>query len=126
MLRLPIAIGVPAQSYRCPIEGVTYSVRLYWLSRPGAWFFDLADASSEPIRQGVKVVKGWPLLLRVRDARRPSGDFYLMDRGKQNDNAPTLADFGVATRLYYFTRAEIQALAPAPDPEFAVTFAEVP
>lgn len=125
MLRMPINIGVPAQSYRCAIEGVTYGIRLRWLSRPGAWYMDLRDASGVVIRQGIKLVKGWPLLYRVKDARCPEGDFYLLDKGKQNDNAPTLEDFGVATRLYYFTRAELNALALPVAEDDVVAFVEV-
>lgn len=125
MLRMPINVGVPAQSYRCAIEGVTYGIRLRWMSRPGAWYMDLSDASGVPIRKGIKLVKGWPLLYRVKDDRRPTGDFYLLDKGKQNANAPTLTDFGVATRLYYFTRAELVLMAEPAAEDTAVTFAEV-
>lgn len=47
--------------------------------RDNSWVFDLFEEDGTPIRHGVKLVTGFPLLERVVLNTRPDGEFYVVD-----------------------------------------------
>jgi hypothetical protein len=119
---MPNTLDLPSYTYRAPVEGVTYQWRYRWLTRPGAWYLDLATDAGEPIRRGVKLVPGWRLLWRLRHPARPPGDLFLA--GPQTP--PTLESLGRTHILYYLTTADIAEFATPPPPSEAVTIEVVP
>ena len=127
-LLLPI-INTGAFKYEISLDGVTYDLRIWWASDRGGPRLDLGILGGDWLAQGVRMVRFWPLLYRVRDIRRPPGDLYLVER------TTNLANLGEITRdslrdgvqrLTYVTRAEIQTIQPAADTSDEVRFVVVP
>ena len=56
-------MSAAAQTLKIQLNGVTYSLSLYWDTAPeGGWVMDIADQSSAPLVQGIPLVTGSDLL----------------------------------------------------------------
>jgi hypothetical protein len=119
---LPHTPGLPAYTYRCALEGVTYLWRWRWLERPSAWYMDIATDAGAPIRRGIRLLAGWPLLYRLRHPDRPPGELFITGPAEPL----TLASLGRTHRLYYMTLADQAALSTAPASAEAVTVEVLP
>ena len=100
MMLIPcIPGGVSVWSQRTTLDGVSYTLRFEWNQRAGAWSMDLADVDGVAIASGIVLVGGVRLLARVRDARRPPGDFAIIDT--QGNSDPTFTSLGTQHLLVY-------------------------
>jgi hypothetical protein len=97
---IPITPGTP-QTFAISLAGVFYNLTLRWSTSMAAWFLDLADASNNPLLNGVPLVTGADLLEQYG---------YLGIGGKlvvQSDTdlslVPSFSSLGDTGHLYFVT-----------------------
>jgi hypothetical protein len=101
--RLPFTPDYPAQRYTVALDGAQYDLRLVWRARTASWYLDLADASGTWLLRGRRLSSG------------ASPQFGLVNGGPPG----ALWVFGPdpyprdGIELFYATRAELEAAAPA-------------
>lgn len=126
-LILPI-INTGAFRYEISLDGRVYDLRVWWASDRGGPRLDLGVPNYGWLVRGVRVVRFWPLLLRLRHPLRPPGDLYLIER------TSSLSSLGEITRdslregrqiLTYVPREEIDLIQPTADTSSGVRFVEV-
>jgi hypothetical protein len=77
--RIPLPIpSEPSIRLSTTLDGITYFIDLKWNTRDGHWFISLYDYAEVAIIEGLRVVIGYPLLLRVVDTSRPAGELYFI------------------------------------------------
>lgn len=60
------------------LEGANYEFRFQYNARESRWYLGIYRSGS-PIRQGIKCVINWPLLLRDAELTRPPGHLLVID-----------------------------------------------
>ena len=127
-LLLPIK-STGAFKYEISLDGVVCDLRIWWASDRGGPRLDLGIPGGDWLAQGVRMVRFWPLLYRVRDTRRPPGDLYLIERISSPASLQPITRDSLRNgvqRLTYVTRAEILEIQPAPDASLTPRFVAVP
>ena len=99
-LSLPTPADLGAFFYRVSLDLGAFTLDFQLNEREDAWYFDVIDDAGNPIREGVKVVTGWDLLLRVALDGRPTGRFIAIDT-ELLDRDPTAENFGGTVKLLY-------------------------
>ncbi len=92
------------------LDGVSYSLTFWWNFRDLAWYLDVANASGEVIRSGIKIVLSVNLFNGVHGL--PSGSLLAVasDPGLARIQK---ADLGSVVDLIYATAAEVAAVSAA-------------
>ncbi len=97
---LPLRSELTHYDFEVELEGRTYGFELRWNERDGGWYLSVFTGEEEPLLTGRRVVLGFPLLGRSRDARMPPGELEAIDTtgsGKE----PGLSELGVRVQLLY-------------------------
>ena len=77
---IPTATNLPHYEQVTRVEGRDLRFRFDWNGRRKRWAVSIyAVETGDPILVGRTIVDGWPLNLRARDARLPSGVFMAYD-----------------------------------------------
>ena len=101
---MPTLVEVPlspqAQVFSIPLAGVTYRLTLQWRIGCG-WVMDVADQSGNAIVNGIPLVTGVDLLAPYPD--KGFGGMLLVQTDGNVDAAPTYANLGVRSHLYFVT-----------------------
>lgn len=106
MVVIPLVHDRPHYTQQVELDGSTFGLELQWNFREEAWYLSLADSEGQVIVAGVKLVVGFPLMTRSKDARMPRGLFQAQDTtGGSAD--PGFADLGARVQLYYFAAGEL-------------------
>ena len=106
---IPVLPGVPFQSVRVSLDGVSYTLDLRWNHRAAAFFLDLFDADRVPLMVGRRVVAGAMLTRQSHHVPgMPPGEILVFDTAAR-DVDPGLDDLGVRVQLIYLDRAELGA-----------------
>lgn len=103
---LPLRTDAPRYALRVDLDAQRYSFEFEWNDRAGAWFFNLLDASEDPILQGVRVVVNSSLLELFRDPRLPPGVLFAAD-STGLDLDPGLTDLGDRVQLVYYPLVDL-------------------
>ena len=98
-LTIPVTSTEPSSSVDVMLDDKAFSIETRWNDRDGAWYLSLYDADGEAIITGRRVVADWDLLLRVQDARRPTGRLLVVDTTGAGD--PGRDDLGDRVQLVY-------------------------
>lgn len=98
---IPVRNDIPAYSMRVDLSGVEFVLSFRFNERDSFWYMDVADQLSAPIRSGMKVVLGMPLMRTCKDLRRPIGDFIAVDQTNAGEEATTQEAFGDRVLLVY-------------------------
>lgn len=99
--------GAARWSQRTALAGRDYQLSFDWIERAGRWLLALADQDGTPIRDGVALVAGRPLLRGLVDARRPPGELLVLDGKGLYDLDPGFLDLGSRFLLMYFDPGEL-------------------
>ncbi len=110
MIIIPFDNTLDAFTEDVDIDGVSYSLTFWWNFRDLAWYFDIANASGEVLRSGIKIVLSVNLF--NGEYGLPSGSLLAVA------SDPTLArigktDLGGVVDLIYATAAEVAAVPAA-------------
>jgi hypothetical protein len=101
LVGIPLGTTAPWYSFLISLSGVQYQFTLRYLTRPGRWYWDVADALGTPIIYGAPLLIGVNLLGRfVGQEGFPVGTFFVEDdtgAGAQ----PGRDSFGVTHSLLY-------------------------
>lgn len=108
-LQIPTRTDVTRYRQIVDLEGTSFVFDFNFNSREGFWYFDLLDINEDPIKVGIKVVVGFPLLRLVRDARRPLGEVTAIDTTNSGKEAGQ-TDLGEEVVLLYTESTDIEAL----------------
>lgn len=84
------------------LDGVSVTLRVYWIELLGAWYLDLLDGSGEEVAVGVPIAPGSRLALPGAGESIPPGRLVALGP----DPYPREA-LGDAVQLYYVTAAEL-------------------
>jgi hypothetical protein len=91
---------------RTRLDGLLYVLRFKWNARDQSWIVDILDESEAPIRTGIKIVEGFPLLRTIAVAGRPPGELAAIDpTGRDMEAAQET--LGVDVLLAYLDAAEL-------------------
>lgn len=92
------------------LDGVPFTLEIYWNDREGQWYFSIYDLNQTPLITGRKIALYIPLLSRFKNASLPNGDFICYDTSGSGID-PSLNDLGIRCPLVYIEAAELPALA---------------
>lgn len=110
-LILPTRTDLAIYRERVDLEGDTFTLDFQYNSREGAWYFDLLDADATPIRSGIRVVVGVPLLRLIHGAGKPAGEMMATDQSGEDQEAGA-EDLGDRVLLTYLEATDVaEALA---------------
>jgi hypothetical protein len=103
---IPTRTDLASYAFSIELEAVVYRFRFQFNERDQSWFFDLLTEDGVPIRQGLKVVTNFPLLLRIASDQAPPGQLYAIDTTGEDLRAG-LEDLGDQVQLVYFSEDEL-------------------
>lgn len=106
MVIVPLINTLPFYTQQAQLDGAIYGLEFLWNFREEAWYFTIYDSQGDAIAAGLRVVVGFPIGTRCRDARMPPGIFQFQDT-TGGDADPGFADLGARVQLYYFTAGEL-------------------
>lgn len=95
-----IPLSAANQSFQIQIGGIVYQLTLIWRDADqGGWCLDIADSQQTPILSGVPLVTGVDLLAQY--AYLGFGGKLVVFGDSDPLAAPTFANLGTTTRLYF-------------------------
>lgn len=103
---LPTRTDLARYSFDLDLDDVKCTYAFEWNDRDSGWYLSITDANSNALLSGRRVVIGYPLIGRYRDARLPPGEFVAIDTSSQDVEAG-YSDLGDRVHLIYLTRAEL-------------------
>ena len=99
LIEIPQSTG-KGFGFRANLSGVQYRFEFAYCTRDDSWSFDLLDASSSPICEGIRCQVGIPALAWLTDPRKPPGSLCFVDTsGKFED--PGIKDLGGRVLIAY-------------------------
>lgn len=91
------------QTFQITLGGVKYNMTLVYRRLGGnGWTLDIADASNNPIVQGIPLVTGANLLAQYAYLNWP-GELWVATDGNSTA-VPTFDNLGVNSHLYFLVR----------------------
>jgi hypothetical protein len=103
-ITLPVSASAPLVRQRVELEGVEYVLDVTWNARASVWTMVLCDTDERPIRAGLQLRRGVPLLRGLADSRRPAGELVVVGRVAE----PTIDSFEIGdVQLVYLTATEV-------------------
>lgn len=97
-----IPLANTPQEFEIPLAGVVYTFTSKWNDMGGFWAVDIADANNDPIASNIPLITGADCLEGL-DYLEFDGSLYVLTGGASPDDAPTLANLGVDSNLYFVT-----------------------
>lgn len=99
---LPVVSDGETKEYRFQVDldGTTFDALFLYNSRSGFWYMSILDPEGNPIRSGIKIVLGFPLLFRIATDGRPLGEMMAVDNENSGIEAG-LEDLGSRVILLY-------------------------
>ncbi len=101
-LEIPLDSSVAVFRQSVSLDGTTYILACDWSDRSNSWYADLflqTETDPDPIRTGMRLALGYPLLVGNVHDSRPPGELMVLDLGGGGD--PGREDLGERVKLYY-------------------------
>jgi hypothetical protein len=73
------AATVATYDYSIPLGSQTFRLRLRWDERSAGWYLSISTAADVLLRDGIRLVVDFPLLLQLKHDDRPDGELFLFD-----------------------------------------------
>lgn len=105
---IPVLQSVPDYVMGITLDDVQYGMHIYWNDRDAAWYFDVLDASNNPIALGIKVVLRFYLGRTTQAGPFATGVIMAMDTSGTDVEAG-FDDFGARVQLVYIPVADLLA-----------------
>jgi hypothetical protein len=112
ILEIPLRPDLAHYDFSYTLDEVTYLFEFRWNSREEAWYFDLRLEDETDVLNGVKVVLGYPMGIRSRNANRPPGQLVAFDTSGRNEEAG-LEDLGSRVIILYYDLEEVNEMREA-------------
>lgn len=106
---IPVQPSIANYTVNVVLENRAYVLGMHWNSRDAAWYLDVLDEDSDPIRTGIKIVLDDALGRDCTDPRFPPGLITASDTSN-DDREAGLDDMGTRVGLFYYTAEEYLAL----------------
>lgn len=90
------------QTFQIALVNVTYTMTVVWNTANASWMIGIADASGNPILQGIPMVTGADLLQQY--AYLGFGFALVCQTDNSPTTVPTFADLGTTGHLYALTQ----------------------
>lgn len=87
------------QQFTTVLNGVRYTLRVYWNDSAQCWLMDISDSSNNPILQSIPIVTGVNLLSQY--AYLGIGGRLIAQTTNDPTAVPTFANLGTTGNLYY-------------------------
>jgi hypothetical protein len=113
-LVIPLTPSLLRYQTRQQVDGVELIYDLQWRERVQSWYLSVLLPNETPIITGRRIVSNWSPLLRFVSSSLPDG-LYLVVRQGDSDQDPGRDELGTNVLLQFMTRAELDALPPAPN-----------
>ena len=99
-IEVPITADGSAFEFSAALNSQLFWFKFSFNPRQQRWIFSLFDADKQPIRQGMAVITGYPVLNRVQDVRKPMGQIVFIDTAN-TAKPPSFNDLGTRVRMVY-------------------------
>lgn len=100
LIEIPIVADGSAFEFSFALNNQLFWFKFAFNARQKRWLFSLLDADRQPIRQGIAVVTGYPVLNRVQDVRKPLGQLIFIDTAN-TALPPSFNELGTRVRMVY-------------------------
>lgn len=102
--------SLPQHTQTVTLDGTQFRLRLTWRHRLRGWYLDLYALDETPLLLARRLCPGWSLNLGLTIEGGPEG--VLLVTGPDDYER---GDLGGALLLWYYPRAELQAVYVAPE-----------
>lgn len=99
ILEMPTRNDLSVYSFTIELDSVVFTYSFYFNVRSNHWYFSILDIDGNPLREGLKVVSNWPLLIPWIQQGRPEGEH--VSANPENDDDPDRDTFGTTSVLTY-------------------------
>lgn len=113
-LVIPLTPSLLRYQTRQQVDGVELIYDLQWRERVQSWYLSVLLPNETPLITGRRIVSNWSPMLRFVSAQVPDG-LYLVVRQGDSDEDPGRDELGTSVLFQFLTRAELNALPPAPN-----------
>jgi len=113
-LVIPLTPSLLRYQTRQQVDGVELIYDLQWRVRVQSWYLSVLLPNETPLITGRRIVSNWSPMLRFVSAQVPDG-LYLVVRQGDSDEDPGRDELGTSVLFQFLTRAELNALPPAPN-----------
>ena len=113
-LVIPLTPSLLRYQTRQQVDGVELIYDLQWRERVQSWYLSVLLPNETPLITGRRVVSNWSPMLRFVSSSLPDG-LYLVARQGDSDEDPGRDELGTSVLFQFLTRAELNALPPAPN-----------
>jgi hypothetical protein len=100
VIEIPITADGSAFEFSAALNNQLFWFKFNFNARLKRWIFSLLDADKEPIRQGIAVVTGYPVLNRVQNVRKPLGQIVFVDTANTS-LPPDFNELGTRVKMVY-------------------------
>ena len=114
-LVIPLSPALLRYQTRQQVDGVELIYDLQWRERVQSWYLSVLLPNETPLITGRRIVANWSPLLRFVSDALPDG-LYLVVRQGESDEDPGRDELGTSVLFQFMTRAELDALPPAVNP----------
>jgi hypothetical protein len=101
MAAFEIPLSPQPKTFSIPLNGVTYSITLFWNQAVACWMINLANADNVMIIAGIPLVTGIDLLYQY--AYLGIGGSLVAQTDSGTDDIPTLTNLGTTSHLFFVT-----------------------
>lgn len=96
---LPTRTDLSVYDFTLELDGEVFTIAMTFNRRCNHWYMSLFDADGVAVREGIKLVANWSLLLTWVQQGRPEGGMIAVNPG--NDNDPDRDTLGTECVLTY-------------------------
>lgn len=99
ILELPTRVDLSVYDFTVDLDDVVFTLSFFFNTRSNHWYFSVLDLDGNPLREGLKIVSNWPLLLPWIQQSRPGGE--MVSANPETDDDPDRETFGTNSVLTY-------------------------
>lgn len=99
VLEIPTRTDISSYNFTIELDEVVFRIVMVYNTRAAQWFFSIRDIDGNSLREGLKMVANWPLLLTWVQQGRPDGAMYAIN--PENDDDPDRDTLGTSAVFTY-------------------------
>jgi hypothetical protein len=99
IIELPTRVDISVYDFTIELDAETFTVALTYSPRSAHWYMSISDLDGVPLRQGIKLVSNWPLLMTWVQQGRPDGEMICAN--PETDDDPDRETLGTDSVFVY-------------------------